>query len=159
MKSVRLFLIAVLLAAPAAAYAQVYCPDGKCGVAQFGVVVKPAEPVAKPAPEPQAEEVADTSAGFRRSLVKAAREAARAGEISRFDAIKIRVASLSPAFLERAQDLCIVQMAFSGDEAVDDLPRTESGSIDREEVNWASLLAFLQAIMPLILQLINAFGA
>ena len=124
-----LLLILALLAAPAVASAQVVCQDGKC-VTQFGVAVpQPASAAAEPATE----EVADASAGFRRELIKAARAAARAGEISRLDAIRIRVASFSPAFLQRAQDLCVVQMAFSGDEATEDLPRTESGSIDRGE--------------------------
>jgi hypothetical protein len=102
---------------------------------------------------------AESSNGFRRELVKAARRAATKGTITRREAVTVRIASFSPAFLERAQDLCVVQMAFSGDAAVDDLPRKASGEIDKVAIDWGGFASFLEAILPLILQLIAAFGA
>lgn len=100
-------------------------------------------------------EVARTT--FRRQLIAAAQKAVAKGEISRRDALKIRVASFSPAFLERAEELCVVQMAMSG-ENEDAIPRDETGTIDRASINWEGLAAFLERILPLILQLIAAFG-
>lgn len=94
---------------------------------------------------------------FRRTLVAAAQKAAQKGEISRRDALKIRVASFSPAFLERVEDLCVVQMAMSGEDE-DAIPRDADGAIDRASINWEGLAAFLERILPLILQLIAAFG-
>lgn len=100
-------------------------------------------------------EVARTT--FRRQLIAAAQKAVAKGEISRRDALKLRVASFSPAFLERAEELCVVQMAMSG-ENEDAIPRDETGTIDRASINWEGLAAFLERILPLILQLIAAFG-
>ena len=94
---------------------------------------------------------------FRRQLIEASQKAVAKGEISRRDALKIRVASFSPAFLERAEELCVVQMAMSG-ENEDAIPRDETGTIDRASINWEGLAAFLERILPLILQLIAAFG-
>lgn len=96
--------------------------------------------------------------GFRRALIKASRAAAKAGTITRRDALKIRVALFSPAFREQAQELCVVQMAFSGDGAVDDLPRKASGEIDQAAIDWDGFASFLERILPLILDLLIAFG-
>lgn len=101
----------------------------------------------------------ESRSGFRRSLVKAARKAANSGTIKRKDAVRVRIACFSPAFLDAAEDLCVIQMAFSGDEAVEDLPRNVDGEIDRASIDWDGFASFLERIMPLVLQLIAAFGA
>lgn len=97
--------------------------------------------------------------GFRRSVIKAARAAAKSGTITRRDALRIRVAMFSPAFREQAQDLCVVQMAFSGEAAADDLPRKTNGEIDQAAIDWDQFASFLERIIPIILDLLIAFGA
>ncbi|QEF98169.1 hypothetical protein Mal15_22170 [Stieleria maiorica] len=97
--------------------------------------------------------------GFRRSVIKAARAAAKSGTITRRDALRIRVAMFSPAFREQAQDLCVVQMAFSGEAAADELPRKANGEIDQAAIDWDQFASFLERIIPIILDLLIAFGA
>ena len=101
----------------------------------------------------------ESSDGLRRELVKASRKAVRSGTITRRDARRVRVALFSPAFREAAEDLCIVQMAFSGDDAADNLPRKANGDIDRVAIDWEGFAAFLERILPLIVDLLIAFGA
>lgn len=91
---------------------------------------------------------------FRQALLKAADSAAKAGEIKRADVVRLRVASLSPAFLQQAERLAVVQMAFSGDE----VPTLDDGRIDVAKIDWDALLAFLEKLIPIILQLIDMFA-
>lgn len=91
---------------------------------------------------------------FRQALVKSAVAAAKSGKIKRIELIRLRVATMSPAFLEHAQELAIIQMAFSGDE----VPLGEDGSVDEAAIDWDKLASFLEKIIPLILQLIDKFA-
>jgi hypothetical protein len=88
---------------------------------------------------------------FRQSLLKAADAAAKAGEIKRADVVRLRVASLSPAFLAQAERLAAIQMAFSGEE----VPTLEDGKIDVAKIDWDALIAFLEKLIPLILQMLD----
>jgi hypothetical protein len=97
------------------------------------------------------------SRNFRVQLRKAIRQAARDGKISRREARVLQVASISPAFCEQAKQLAIIQMAASG-EADDYLPLDEDGNIDEGRIDWDGLIKFLEALLPLILQLLMAFG-
>ena len=94
--------------------------------------------------------------GFKRSLIRAIRSEVKAGNMSRANAIKLRVALVSPAFLARAEQLAQVQIVFSGVEAeqvkYDDDGRIIAGSID-----WEGLSEFLTKLIPLILQLLEMF--
>jgi len=94
---------------------------------------------------------------FRRELISAAKKAAAKGDISRRDLIKLRIASFSPAFVERAEELCVVQMAMSGEDS-DALPMDEDGNIVKTAIDWEAFAAFLERILPLILQILAAFG-
>lgn len=94
---------------------------------------------------------------FRRSLLKAIASARKKGEINGRQAIRLRVASFSPAFLERAEELAVVQMVFSG-ESDDAIPRTDDGKVDKTSIDWDAFASFLERLLPLILQLISAFG-
>jgi hypothetical protein len=94
---------------------------------------------------------------FRKSLVKAIAEARKKGTINLRDSVKLRVATLSPAFLERAQELAVTQVAFSGIES-SDVPMDADGVIQVEGINWEGLAAFLEKLVPLILALLKAFG-
>ena len=91
---------------------------------------------------------------FRQSLLKAADAAAKSGEIKRVDVMRLRVASLSPAFLAQAERLAVIQMAFSGEE----VPTLDDGKIDVAKIDWDALILFLEKLIPLILQLIDLFA-
>lgn len=91
---------------------------------------------------------------FRKALLNAGSKAVKDGKMKRIDLIRLRVATLSPAFLEHAQDLAIVQMAFSGD----DVPTNDDGVIDAGSIDWEGLALFLEKLIPLILRLIDALA-
>lgn len=99
-------------------------------------------------------EVGDSK--FGRAIVSAAIKAQRSGAISRIELMKLRVAMLSPAFRNRAEDLALIQVSASGE----DLPftLTADGTIDRTSIDWDGLAVFLEKLIPLILTLLKAFG-
>jgi hypothetical protein len=94
---------------------------------------------------------------FRKSLVKAIADARKKGTINLRDAVKLRVAMMSPAFVERAQELAVTQVAFSGIESAD-VPIDADGMVQVEGINWEGLALFLEKLIPLILSLLKAFG-
>ena len=104
------------------------------------------------AQSPVVEEVSSNK--FRSALLKAAQEAAKSGELRRIDVIRLRVATLSPAFVEQAQELAVIQMAFSGEE----VPTDADGKIEVSRIDWESLISFLERLIPLILKLIDLFA-
>jgi hypothetical protein len=89
---------------------------------------------------------------FRQALLKAAQEAAKKGELKRIDLVRLRVATLSPAFLERAELLAKIQMSASGE----DIPVGEDGKIEIRD--WQEFALFLEKLLELILRLIDAFA-
>ena len=101
------------------------------------------------AQSPVVEEVSNNK--FRSALLKAAQEAAKKGELKRIDVVRLRVATLSPAFLERAEMLAKVQMSASGE----DVPVDEDGRIEIRD--WDAFLQFLIKLLPLLLKLLDAF--
>lgn len=107
----------------------------------------------------QIEETAEDK--FRRGVIQAAVKAAKDGTIARRDVVKLRVAMLSPAFRERAYELAVVQMSASGSDAIggENVPVDEEGKIVETAINWDNLLAFLEKLLPFILQLIDAFSS
>lgn len=104
---------------------------------------------------PKPIEVREAQDSFHRGVIQAAIKAQREGKIKRVDVVRLRVAMLSPAFRQQAQELAVVQMSASGSEAA---PIGENGQIDRASIDWEKLLAFLEKLLPLILQLIDAFS-
>jgi phosphoglycerate dehydrogenase-like enzyme len=94
---------------------------------------------------------------FRQALLKAADAAAKKGELRRLDVVRLRVATLSPAFLERAQELAVIQMASSGED-LGDLPTDADGKIEVSRIDWENFLAFLEALLPIILKIIDMFA-
>jgi hypothetical protein len=94
---------------------------------------------------------------FRKSLTKAIADSRKKGTINFRDAVKLRVAMMSPAFVEKAKELAVTQVAFSGIESPD-VPMDADGVIQVEGINWEGLAAFLEKLMPLILALLKAFG-
>lgn len=114
-----------------------------------------AEEPTPPKQETVVEEVANNK--FRQALLKAAQDSAKKGELKRFDVVKLRVATLSPAFLEQAQQLAVIQMAFSGED-LGDLPVNDEGKIEVNRIDWEGLILFLERLIPLILKLIDLFA-
>ncbi|QDV40869.1 hypothetical protein Enr13x_07050 [Stieleria neptunia] len=119
-----------------------------------------AAPPAGSMPFDAAENLIETEAsdGFRRAVIKASREARRSGMITVRDAALLRVALISPSFRQAAEDLAVTQMAFSGDPAVDELPRKTSGEIDRTAIDWEGFGAFMKVFIPLLVELLIAVG-
>jgi hypothetical protein len=95
---------------------------------------------------------------FSAALLKAADSAARKGDISRLSVLRLRVRSLSPAFLEQARDLAVTQIVFSGEES-EFVPFDDSGKVEVNRIDWEGLIAFLERLLPLILKLIDLFAA
>jgi hypothetical protein len=94
---------------------------------------------------------------FRKTLAKAIADARKKGTINLRDAVKLRVAMMSPAFIERAKELAVTQVAFSGIES-EDVPIDADGAIEVDGINWEGLAVFLEKLVPLILALLKAFG-
>lgn len=92
---------------------------------------------------------------FHRALIAAAAKQVRDGKMKRGDLIRLRVAMLSPSFRKQAEDLAVIQMAASGSDGV---PVGDDGRIDRASIDWDALFAFLEKLLPLILQLIDALS-
>ena len=95
--------------------------------------------------------------GFKRELIRAVRQARVSGKVNARQAIRLRVACNSPAFLKSAEDLCVTQMAFSEDGEV--LERGQNGEILRTAIDWEGFAAFLERIIPLLVDLLTQFGA
>lgn len=140
------------------------CVDGNCLSPAAASPSDVGFSLASFSPEPQSFNadipvtVLESKQRFRRSLLRAAAEARKQGKITARESIRIRVASFSPAFLQHAEDLAVIQMAFSG-ENDSDIPRDAEGKIQRQSINWEGLTQFLQALLPLILAIIEALGA
>jgi hypothetical protein len=98
------------------------------------------------------------SDSFRANLIKAIQTQRQAGKITPREAMRLRIACFSPAFLERAQELAVIQIACSGEQSPA-VPTNADGMIEVASIDWNQLLAFLEKLLPLILQLIAAFGA
>jgi hypothetical protein len=95
--------------------------------------------------------------GFRSEIVKAIQKARQSGKINARQAVRLRTATLSPAFAAEAQALAVTQMAFSGEDS-EHLPMSDEGVVQVEGINWAGLAKFLEALVPLLLTLLKAFG-
>ena len=107
----------------------------------------------------QDEPVVPTADKFQSAVAKAVRSARKSGKLSVRQAIKLRVALISPAFKKKAEDLAVTQMAFGQSDEDAPLPRTADGSIDRTAINWDGLIGFLEKLLPLLLQLLDAFSS
>lgn len=112
------------------------------------------EPTAAAQHELELQEVAQEK--FKPSLIKAIQSARKNGSITFREALSLRVACLSPAFVKEAQRVAIVQMAYSSQG--DAVPYNDDGTVAVANIDWDKLLAFLEKLLPIILQLIMALG-
>ena len=92
---------------------------------------------------------------FHKSVVKAAKEMRKKGELTRAQELKLRVALFSPAFQKHCEDVAVVQMVFSGSDSV---PMSADGMVDRASIDWDGLIDFLTRLIPILLQLLEIFG-
>lgn len=95
---------------------------------------------------------------FKRSILKAVRTAKKNGDITAAQSIRLRVALMSPAFQRKAEDLAVTQMAFGQSDDDAPLPTNEDGSVDRTAIDWEGLGNFLMKLLPLLLELLDAFA-
>lgn len=119
----------------------------------------PASGYAQETPVPAVQEMAiPKKDGFHLALLKAIKDRRKKGEMSAVQALRLRVALISPAFRKKAEDLAVTQMAFSGEDS-DVLKRTKDGKIDRASIDWEGLTLFLEKLLPFLLQLLEIFAA
>lgn len=109
------------------------------------------------APETSQQEMVGRSA-FHKSVLKAGAKRVRAGEMTRAELFRLRVAMLSPSFRERAEDLAVIQLSASGQAGDANVPVNDDGLVERASINWDGILAFIEKLIPLILQLIQIFS-
>lgn len=81
---------------------------------------------------------------FRKNLLQAATEERNAGNISRWQMMQLRVATLRPQVMEQLEELATQEAVIYG--------ATKSS----QEIDWDSLLDFLKEILPLLLEFIMA---
>lgn len=93
---------------------------------------------------------------FRKELLKAIKSARKDGSITFFQAARLRVATWSPAFVEEAERVAVVQMAFS--ENAELLPYDADGKVETSRIDWEQFAEFLKVFIPLLLQILSAFG-
>lgn len=90
---------------------------------------------------------------FKNALLTAASTAYQQGEISRVDLARVRFALLlRPRAVAEAQQACIDEGIKAG--IIKDGVAAANDSFD-----WESLLAFIQALLPIILEIISIFSS
>ena len=92
---------------------------------------------------------------FHKAAVKAASELRKRGDLTRAQELRFRVAMFAPAFRKHSEDVAVTQMVFSGSDAV---PMSADGMVDRASIDWDGLIAFLERLIPILLQLLEIFG-
>ena len=103
-------------------------------------------------PPPKSDAVQQMAANpFRRELLKAITAGVASKEITHAQALRLRVACFSPAFLANAEKVALVQMAFSGE----DVPTDDEGKVEVRD--WQAFLDFLVKLLPILLDLLDRF--
>ena len=95
--------------------------------------------------------------GFRIAIGKAVRKAVQDGKLTHREGIRLRAAMFAPNFRDLAQTVVVTQMAFSG-ESQEYVPRDADGMIEVGRIDWEGLAAFLERILPLLLELLRSGG-
>jgi len=81
--------------------------------------------------------------GFRESLLAAAEQSYKAGEIDRRDVFRLRLATSLPRVVERLEADCCDEAVFHGIVA------------SAQSIDWQKLIPLLREILPVILELIK----
>lgn len=82
---------------------------------------------------------------FRRSLLEAARNARKSGEITSIQFFMLSAASRNPAVLDKMQQ-AVHEAAI------------EEGLATAQAIDWDSLISFIEKLIPIIIQLIDLFS-
>ena len=91
------------------------------------------------------------SKNFKSTLAAAADQAFQAGEISRWELARIRLAiTFRPRVLAEVQGCVIDEACRAGKMAPQSAEAAEADGFD-----WAALLEFIKQLLPLILQIIS----
>ena len=94
------------------------------------------------------------SRNFKAALQQAAEDACQAGEISRWELARVRLAiAFRPRALEDVQGCVIDEACRAGKMAPQSAEAAEADGFD-----WAALLEFIKQLLPLILQIISIFS-
>ncbi len=133
---IRTMIMVAILTMPA-----VYCSAQSPAIADQGVMISEVE----------------SKDSFHREMIRAAGKLRVKGELTRGQVIRLRVAMLSPAFRQRAKELAVTQMVFSGSD--EPIPMNADGTIDETQIDWDKLADFLERLIPIVLQLLTIFGA
>lgn len=125
----------------------------------FSITTAVAGQQVQPVTSPQAQAVVTEAAGdiFHSQVISQAIKLNQEGKLQRRDLLKLRVAMLSPAFRQRAQELAVIQIASSGQES-DKVPLNEDGTVNVASIDWQGLTDFISALVPLLLQLLEAIS-
>jgi hypothetical protein len=86
-------------------------------------------------------------AEFRRSLLTAAEQSFRDGDLTRAELVRIRLTTLNPKTCAKLHQCCCEQMVCEG--------RVQSGMV--AAIDWSKALAILKELIPVILQIISLF--
>lgn len=147
MKTFTLIIVS-LLASVANGQGYTIAPDGQGGFVQ----------VETPASLQRFEQGVDDRAqargpeGFGDAVRSAIRNRVRSGTLSRGRALSLRIKLLSPAFRAKAEGLFLLEFNAGGNES-GSIPVDASGAIDRENIDWAGLTAFLEVFLEVLEQL------
>lgn len=97
---------------------------------------------------------------FNIVMNRAIAKQARAGTITRRQGMRLRIAMLSPAFEREARDLIVTQMYYGVDEAsAPFLPLDADGKVEVGRIDWEAIAAFIERMIPVLLQLLEIFGS
>lgn len=116
-------------------------------ITSIGSVISPT--IAAPATQPVVQGVAPLAIGdrlaFRRSLLEAARNARKSGDITAVEFFMLSAASRNPATLDKMQQ-AIHEAAI------------EEGLATAQAIDWTSLIDFIEKLIPIIIKLIDLFS-
>lgn len=95
---------------------------------------------------------------LRKALLKAVRQARVDGLVTFRQAARIRAASFSPAFMEQASTVALIEAA-SDEHIAPTLPYGDGGQVLAANIDWAALGDFLiNAVLPLLLAILDALA-
>ena len=83
---------------------------------------------------------------FRKVLISEAEKSCKAGEISRMELFKLRIATLNPKVLKSVHQACC-------EHAVSEGKATSAAAID-----WMKIVDVIKELLPIILQIISLFS-
>lgn len=93
----------------------------------------------------------EATKGFRRTLLAAAAEEVRDGNLTRWEMLRIRIAcALRPDKLRQSQTVVVDQACAAG--------LMRDADAESADFDWTALLAFIKELLPLIMQIIAMFS-